>query len=87
MVLLSFLGVIMQFLALFHYFLINSFFTCFVKKGMSILFSFFKKNPLDFSSLKDNVLYSSVLHTEILTINETGKTKVNVEIDQTAITR
>jgi hypothetical protein len=48
------------------------------------IYSFFEENHLDFSGLKDNIMYASVLHAEIIISKETGKTKVNVEIDQTA---
>jgi hypothetical protein len=54
------------------------------KTALLTLSNFFTENPLDFSSLKDNILYSSVIHMEVLTVLDTGRTKINVEIDQTA---
>lgn len=54
------------------------------KMGMKMLYNFFEENPLNFYELGDNFLYISLLHTEILISKTTGKTRVMLEIDQTA---
>lgn len=54
------------------------------KTGMSILKKFFFENKIDFTVLEENFIYVSVLYSEILTAQKTGKTRVMVEIDQKA---
>lgn len=54
------------------------------KTGMRILKKFFDENTIDFTILKDNFIYVSVLYLEILTALKTGKTQIMVEIDQKA---
>jgi DNA-dependent RNA polymerase len=54
------------------------------KDGFKKLTQFFKENPLDFSSIKNKLLYFMLLHAEILKVIKTGKTGVMIEIDQVA---
>lgn len=54
------------------------------KKGMETLLTFFHTHPIDFLVLKDNFLYISLMHTEIINVECTGKTGLMVEIDQKA---
>lgn len=49
----------------------------------SDLFEFFHCNYLDFTKSKKN-LYSQLLHIDILKVEMTNKTSINLEIDQTA---
>lgn len=54
------------------------------KTGISVLERFFYENAIDFTVLKSNFIYVSVLYLEILTALKTGKTRIMVEIDQKA---
>ena len=61
----------------------EAFLTSSSKKSYLSLYDFFEKTPLDFAKTK-NILYFSLLHMEINHAKQTGKTAVNVEIDQNA---
>jgi hypothetical protein len=53
------------------------------KTGKKELYNFFRSNPVKLAD-SEVFLYSSLLHTEILKAEVSGKTGVNVEIDQVA---
>jgi len=53
------------------------------KKGKYLLFVFFHKNYLKFTKIKEP-LYFMCLHMELLKVEKTNKTAVNIEIDQSA---
>jgi hypothetical protein len=54
-----------------------------LKTGKKLLFNFFHENYLNFTTIK-NALYFTNIHVELLKVEKSDYTSVNIEIDQTA---
>lgn len=53
------------------------------RTGKKVLYAFFNENPVSISE-SENPLYVMLLHSEILQVEKTGTSSINIEIDQTA---